>query len=171
MSNEILSVWSEAVSSAEEYSAKLADSIEGFENVILMGHSLGGRIVLRVGELLSKKYINLEAKNIPGIISLAPAIKNSEIDLSILNDMRSDVEVFYSKYDMILKVLYKVGEKSLGTTIGELGVNDVRCNNIMNYDVSSCHGRQLRGHTHYESDILPLLESNSRLWRFFKKQY
>ncbi len=83
--------------------------------VILVGHSLGGRIVLRAAE--SGRVNSLES-----VIALAPAVRLKDLTLKrvVENSIRPP-EVYWSRSDLVLEFLFRIGEITSTHALGFTG--------------------------------------------------
>ena len=101
----------DAVRRADEHAADLAKRIASLpaakrENLVLVGHSLGGRIVIRTMALLGKKGISIRR----GIFLGAAVPDNDpEIGLAIRASTCPNVNI-YNRGDDALSVFYKLAE-------------------------------------------------------------
>lgn len=108
----LLKSWSMAKSNADKEGKRLADKLlknpEKLSETVLIGHSLGGRIIVRALSELSKK-----GKKIKGAILLGAAISNRDEDLkSAAKATICGVKNYINKMDFVLRVLYEnMGEK------------------------------------------------------------
>jgi len=154
------SVWKEAIINSENAAKKLYRHLL-LENKphILIGHSLGGRIALRVCEMALAS-----AKPLHRTIALAPAIGQNELSWNTFNKCsHNDLEILYSKKDKVLKYLFPIGQGSLDKPVGLVGVpNDYR-SNIASIDVTDHGYYSPKGHNDYEKD-LPFLLQTSKIW-------
>jgi len=154
------SVWKEAIINSENAAKKLYRHLL-LENKphILIGHSLGGRIALRVCEMALSS-----AKPLHKTIALAPAIGQNELSWNTFNKCtHNDLEILYSKKDKVLKYLFPIGQGSLDKPVGLVGVpNDYR-SNIASIDMTDRGYDSSRGHNDYEKD-LPFLLQTSKIW-------
>lgn len=111
--------------------------------VLLVGHSLGGRIALRVAaaSLTTPPY---------GVVALAPALQASAIDLELacMRTRPGPIVIGFSSNDSVLRWAFRVGEE---TTEHALGLVGGRMRGIHDLDVSRFQNRDV-GHTDY-SDI------------------
>lgn len=87
------------------------------ENIVLIGHSLGGRIVIRTMALLAKKN-----KPVLRGIFLAAAIPHDDPDIAaaIKNSKFANINVF-NRQDYILRHLYGVCGEGLKNALGAYG--------------------------------------------------
>jgi len=134
--------WRDAVKETDSVSCELADICrESIGPNLIIGHSLGGRIGYKVME-------KLDCKN-TAFISLAAAV--SEKELSINANHAFLIENFFSVYDTILAVLYRLGQGDKDYAVGnkKFSRNSI---GIKEHNVSSDF-RKKRNHWHYASDL------------------
>ena len=93
--------------------------------ITLVGHSLGGRIVLKVAELIGGAgplQRSGEPPRLDEVIALAPAIARDELDFDAIRaGVRRRPEIFYSSDDAVLGKLFGVGEWSSKDALGWAG--------------------------------------------------
>lgn len=94
--------WRSACDNAEQCAVSLSQYIQTQKsNVYLLGHSLGGRIALRVAESLP----------LTRLIALAPAIDIHNVDYtSIVRSVAERPAVCYSHRDRVLSTLFTCGQ-------------------------------------------------------------
>lgn len=106
--------WRAAVEHADYEAEILARWVDRHDHpIIMMGHSLGGRIVLKAAQL---------AQSAPDVIAFAPAIFNRDIDTDELFSPHRTVEIYRSPTDYILRGLFPVGEWGGGRIVGLNGI-------------------------------------------------
>lgn len=111
-----LRAWREAV----DFADKVGSAPENWTRrlnrpVILAGHSLGGRIVLRAAE--SGRVDSLES-----VIALAPAIRSEDLVLErTVENTRRPPEVYWSRADAVLEFLFRIGEGTWDHSLGFSG--------------------------------------------------
>lgn len=130
-------VWDEAVRQSEASVERLIDRLQAFkraepsDEIYLIGHSLGGRIALRVAERLAsasthtlldpsaKLSADLSAPSLhlsthghsPIYVSAwAPAISRRELEWESLETYEAPPEIYFSQADSILKLLFPLGQ-------------------------------------------------------------
>lgn len=111
----VYQTWREATHQADKsvtplYEQLVALSDEAPDQVIdLIGHSLGARVALRLAERLAEQPVRAPVR----ISAWAPAINQGELNWGLISELASPPEVFYTRGDLILKYLFKLGETSL----------------------------------------------------------
>ncbi len=140
-----LRVWKKAVANADDVGARLPSYLAGLDGPIhLIGHSLGGRIVLRASG--RNRYSAIDA--------LAPAVLEREVDLSGV--ARSSVrrpKGYYSAHDrVILGGLFRFAE--WGKPLGLVGPRKSR--SVSGVDAAQETGMSL-GHNDYHKHLRRLI--------------
>lgn len=152
--------WSVASLKAYQTGALLADIIARTDKeYILVGHSLGSRVIYSCLSALSKSqnYINT--------VHLLGGAVNNTCDEDAKEDSVNWLELhkcvsgniinYYSENDSVLKWLYTAGE-ALRLEIGDpIGRNKISCDRIINVDVSE----YIDGHTEYKGNIEKVFDS------------
>lgn len=111
----IYQTWKKAILQADQSVERLYQQISTYAEedphspIYVIGHSLGGRIALRLAMMLAQQPIEVNVK----ISSWAPAIDQSDLDWQGLSMLDSPPEIFYTENDLILKYLYKLGQTKL----------------------------------------------------------
>ena len=131
-----------------------------------MGHSLGGRIVLKVAEYCGALMEELGEPSVQlrSMVALAPAIRDDELDWTLVKKgVTQKPEIFYSHEDLMLSLMSRAGDKSMiyplvgfqGTNT--LGVFNVDCSRfeLGHDDYASAWGKIFR----YSNSILRCLSS------------
>jgi pimeloyl-ACP methyl ester carboxylesterase len=135
-----LSTWRTVVRAADriaESSPSWLAPLRG-RRVSLVGHSLGGRIVLRGSQRLH---------GVERVVALAPAVRAEEVSWSDAVEQNGSIDVFHSHADWILGFLYRVGEARQGLPVGYVGSDDPR---VSSHDVTRWEGSFV-GHNGYQS--------------------
>ena len=155
-------IWRQAVRNADMVPAQLSCHLARFvAGSVIIGHSLGGRIALRMAETYTQSD---EGYPSPEVIALAPAVSQQEIKWACLDDYPlGNVELFYSTEDKVLRYLFRLGQASMEQAIGHVGMphrphRAVRC-----IDATDRPYRKARGHSDYEPDLMRLLDE-SDIW-------
>lgn len=104
-----LSTWKDATNKAEEASMALRKTIKSFERpVILVGHSLGGRIILRACERVPKGSVQ-------ALIALAPAYEKHKCKFeNIARAVATKPIVYFSEKDSVLAHMFSLGQNQNG---------------------------------------------------------
>lgn len=154
-------IWLQTVISADKTAKGLFDAFRGrLGSVLIIGHSLGGRIALRMCEHAGA----LGLAERPKAIAFAPAVCDCELNWSSLADYSpEEIEVFFSKSDKVLRFLFSAGRLNLTPALGLKGVPLEHEKHIGVVDATERPYRSKRGHSDYEPDVLLLL-NESRLW-------
>jgi len=123
--------WDSAVASADAFSSKLAQHIINKvpaerEKIILIGHSLGGRIIVKTAEILAANNIRIKQFVILGgaldmDYDLTPVVQASH---------QTNINVF-SRNDTILKYLY--ANKHEKMAIGFAGIKNMPAGRFQQY--------------------------------------
>jgi hypothetical protein len=118
LAREIQQTWRraerEADASAERLYQEVATQLQAQPSrpVYVIGHSLGGRITLRLAELIAQRPLEGEVH----LSAWAPAIKSRALNWEELCALPSPPEVLFSEHDAVLKYFFKLGEISLTGT-------------------------------------------------------
>lgn len=101
------STWNRAVRNADMQARTLRSEIQSLQReIILVGHSLGGRIALRSAE-------GLRGRKLRSLVALAPAYDISIVKFTeISNRVEKKPIVCYSHQDMTLSVLFTCGQNN-----------------------------------------------------------
>lgn len=138
--------WTLARSRAEMTGAILADLIARTdqERFILIGHSLGGRVMVSTGQILGTRD---EAPKIEAIHLLGAAV-SAGADWQTLNESVTEaVWNYYSKNDVVLARLYRataLGRPAVGRVGFESSFDKIRDRNV---------SRQVSSHTAYVTKV------------------
>ena len=115
LAREIQQTWRraerEADASAERLYQEVATQLQAEPSrpVYVIGHSLGGRITLRLAELIAQRPLEGEVH----ISAWAPAIKSDALNWEALCALPSPPEVLFSEHDAVLRYFFKLGDVSL----------------------------------------------------------
>lgn len=146
---KILKAWNDALEATRTSAAELDKFITSKNRkTLLLGHSLGGRLALQTLEMIN-------TKNVADVdcIAMAPAIRPSELHIHKMTYRAEKIEIFYSKADVILALLYRLAELTFEKPIGLSGAE----NKIGREFNCTKHRDKLIGHTDYEANIVALL--------------
>ena len=110
----VLTAWRAACERADTCVAQVSEFIKNSDKeVYLMGHSLGGKIALKVAETTPIKCL----------ISLAPAVDIHGIDYdSVSKSVETSPVICHSQRDRVLSTIFTCGQFSLSTLRGVLDV-------------------------------------------------
>jgi hypothetical protein len=139
--------WHVAVAKAPQTGALLAHILSrtpGPKKYVLMGHSLGARVIysalrgLAGGDVQRIKAVHL----LGGAVGTGKKRDWEEAASAVYGEVHN----YYSKRDEVLRVLYTAGRAFLGTPA--IGRNPIRCDavNLVNHDVTA----EVPGHREYE---------------------
>ena len=150
--------WSVASVKAYQTGALLADIIARTDKeYILIGHSLGARVIYSCLASLKTKeecYIK-DVHLLGGAVDKNCEEDTSRVDWSEIHKATSGtINNYFSKNDIVLQTLYKVGEGvkfELGDPIGRYPIEN---NNINNIDVTE----SINGHTEYKQNLHKILQ-------------
>jgi len=159
-----VSSWYESVSNSEKAAVALANDIETIYSfkpeakLILMGHSLGARVIYSTLNKLQQSNLKVyEVYLFGGAVSRT----NKAGWLSALNSVEKKVYNYYSLNDSILKNLYRstmAGDSPIGLgNIEFYNSSDFKISELKNIDVSST----INGHTEYKEKLHDLLNFSS----------
>ncbi len=112
-----LEQWRCAVQEADAVGRSPERWLRGVEGpVVLAGHSLGGRIALRVAE-------HARANNLATVLSMAPAVRARDLSYTRIATFARTVpiNVLHSKADLVLQFAFRVGENTADHAIGYEG--------------------------------------------------
>ena len=150
------SEWDQAVAQADETSKALGSFVvsRSSEHVCFVGHSLGGRICIKVLEAAP----NHQAQSFSSI-ALAPAVLDNEVSWEDIRPLpHPRIEAYWSYGDLVLAVLFRTGQFTLGSPIGFSGPLPSRQNLVKSVDCTKCGKWLGRGHGDYLGDLEELLE-------------
>lgn len=107
LSKGLLATWRDAAKEADRIVMPLRRALKEIDRpIILVGHSLGGRIALKVGERFPKGKIQ-------SIVTLAAAYESSVCKYDkIQSSVQNKVIVCHSQRDMVLQSLFTLGQSS-----------------------------------------------------------
>ena len=148
----VIDIWKKAVSKADEVGRNSHQWLRLIDRpIILIGHSLGGRIVL-------KATSNVRKHNILQFYSLAPAVLEHECNFNkVCSGIQEKSAVFYSKNDIILNYFFRFVEMTMTQSLGYTGITKKKnLRRIMSVNTSEVNGEPVR-HRDYRrfiSDIL-----------------
>jgi len=150
--------WSVASIKAYQTGALLADIIARTnKKYILIGHSLGARVIYSCLASLNTKdeYYVQDVHLLGGAVDKNCETDNDRVDWSELhNAVTGSINNYFSKNDIVLQTLYKVGEGikfELGNPIGRHPIDNENINNI---DVT----QYINGHTEYKLNLEKILQ-------------
>ena len=159
-----LSTWKEAISTSDvvgEHVHKWLGLID--RPVILVGHFLGARIVLRAAQK-SRRYNVLQA------FALAPAVLEEDCSFNKVHaHLEEKSAIFYSEHDFTLNYLFRAGEMTLKQPLGYTGVTQKKFRTKIQSIETSLMGGKKIGHNdyhHFLSDLMhdPRLETPIDFW-------
>ena len=109
--------WSESLANADQFAPKLAQRIEEMtpekrSRLILAGHSLGGRIVVRTAALCAKKNLKIRQ-----VIIAGAAVDNDDVDIPSVWTFSKETVYNIINVNDIMLAAYKMaeGRSALGT--------------------------------------------------------
>ncbi len=130
-------LWQTAVKNADAKAAALVERIaalppEQREQLVLVGHSLGGRIVARTLAGLARRELTIQC----GIL-LAPAIPMNDPDVALMGGGSKDPAILLvNPQDITLKYVYAIGSGEAGPSLGTDGAPQPIAH-VLEYAVSS----------------------------------
>ena len=145
-------VWKKAVENADSVAENVHQWLGLIDRpIILVGHSLGGRIVL-------KASAKARRHNVLQTYALAPAIQEEDCSF---NKIRAHVEhkpaLFYSENDFVLNIAYRMGEMTFTQPLGYTGITKRKSRSkTQSLDVSMWEGQPMR-HNDYRFFVPDLL--------------
>ncbi|MBT3878471.1 MAG: hypothetical protein HOF76_05375 [Candidatus Scalindua sp.] len=149
--------WRNTVEESEKFVSVVEEFLDEINSrTIVISHSLGARIALRVFEKSGNHKKSLDRF----YVALAPMICHSELETdSLLISYMAQLDLFYSKNDFVLNHLYPEGQRAEDYVLGYEGApKESR--------LSECCIDSKRGHLDYEEDVITILR-NSRAWNRF----
>lgn len=155
--------WKDAVEYADRQASYLVNLVRDLQGeVFVIGHSLGGRIALR---LLEKQ--DQIGNDRVFVCALAPAIMERELYIQHHNELVKN-EIFYSRHDIVLRFLFGLGEGTFfGDALGLVGPSAKSKNGLKGIDISSRFFCKKVGHTDYEEHFPTILALSSSMWQDF----
>jgi pimeloyl-ACP methyl ester carboxylesterase len=137
-----IATWKQAVSAADRVGSHPDAWVAGVHKerpVILVGHSLGGRIVLRA-------TCSGPRRRARAVVALAPAIEQASINLNgaSLGSLTKPT-ICHSENDWVLKYLFRLAEGTMEHAVGYDGAHHRACRDV---DVGCVHGAEV-GHHDY----------------------
>ena len=122
--------WSQALTDADQSIPRLYQHIQKHlsrlppsYSIIILGHSLGGRIILKAFDLCRQK-LDVKQFNRLQWVAWAPAIIQNELPASFFSStsslklQKNQLELSYSDHDHILRYLFPLGRISLSGVMG-----------------------------------------------------
>lgn len=148
VANKVSGHWKKAFNETRHVGLELAIAIEDNEELhgcILMGHSLGGRVIRNTLDHLAPHLVSVS-------YLLAAAVSSEEEQWKEILDKHNDMRVIncMSKHDYVLKSAYKVGTLFDHDPAGLAPLCDDSYSNVLNLDVSEFAS----GHTSYKHKAL-----------------
>ena len=150
--NAFMRAWVEVVELADKTSVNCESWLSMFDRpVILIGHSLGGRIVLKTSQYA-------KSNNILQTFAFAPEVLETDCDFStICSNNTSQPAVFYSKNDLILNIVYRIGARTKTLPLGYAGIKEKNNQGLIHsFNASKWDGKKI-GHFDYTSRCASLL--------------
>jgi hypothetical protein len=80
--------------------------------VYVLGHSLGARLAIKALDHLSTHTTD----NLPKVSGWAPALNADDADWMSLDQLMNPPEILFSEYDLVLKMIYPLGQDAHLTT-------------------------------------------------------
>lgn len=158
--------WTDALSLTKHAGLCLAETVRARdESTLLIGHSLGARIVLEALQSLCRKPPGRPVR----AILLAPAVGQNEVDRALFNEA-IDAELWASPNDTVLTTGFKLvtAGSGRGKAIGAKGFgapDPVGFETVIAPDVL---GRRV-GHGDYVN-LIPAIRHRSRVWSEFSSE-
>lgn len=145
---------SDAVEDIDEYCQEFGEELEQKdEEPILIGHSMGGRAVLKIREYAPVRTI-----------AMAPAISEAEISWDRIDRYDEQVELFYSEHDAMTGLYGTRWVVGWGENIGVGQLPDELPNPVRAVDVSRKEDGTKRGHGDF-MDVDKFLPEHSKIFR------
>lgn len=141
--------WTVAVNRADKTALVLVGIIQrtNIDSVILVGHSLGGRIMLKVARALAGTPAGQQQVSVEAVHAFGAAADFKDGWDTLPNNTVKSIHNYYSANDKVLKLLYSaamLGKKAVGFT-GIPGDDPV----VHNHDV----GDKVSAHSDYFSNV------------------
>lgn len=155
--------WRQAIKVADAEADGLAAWLDARIEIpqLLIGHSLGARIVLKAAIKSKHQHVH--------VVALAPALSVSEFDMTALDSPHRSIDVFFSPTDYVLGVAYPVGQSATKENgefevLGRLGLPEgvKPPKNIHLHDTNKLLKRKDFGHKDY-AIALPELAKHSQV--------
>lgn len=141
----------------------LSDGFRG--NTTLIGHSLGGRMVLMAAELtaeLADAAGERPVAPLRSVVSLAPAVGPKQVELArAASGVSGPCRVYFSEKDWVLQVAYWAAE-GFANAIGSHPPNEHPTG--MTFHDANAVRKGGVGHTNYASILPDLLDARRRWW-------
>ena len=116
--------------------------------LVFVGHSLGGRIVLRAAAVSSGLRVRR-------VVALAAAVERTKTDLAgVARQCNQPPVIFHSRNDTVLNLLFRLGERTTSHALGYNGSDDSSCRDV---DFSLRQGSKV-GHGTYSTIVEDCLE-------------
>lgn len=112
MAQEVFERWMSVFQECENVTDQLRHKISGYPpstQLYIMGHSLGGRLVLNAAQSMPQSQISSIKMS-----AWAPAMYQDEFDWDRGARLPFPPEIIFSRHDYILKFLFPLGQGSLG---------------------------------------------------------
>ena len=141
--------WTVAVNRADKTALALVGIIQrtNIDSVILVGHSLGGRIMLKVARALAGTPAGQQQVSVEAVHAFGAAADFKDGWDTLPNETVKSIHNYYSANDKVLKLLYSaamLGKKAVGFT-GIPGDDPV----VHNHDV----GDKVAAHSDYFANV------------------
>jgi hypothetical protein len=133
--------WHVAVRNSRQTGIYLADVLSACEkkDFILVGHSLGARVIYNCLEHLDEKKLNT---NIVEVHFLGGAVSNNKNQwLSVSHKVKNNIYNYFSDNDKVLKIFYRIGM----LTMSPIGLTKIENGKVINNDTTQI----VKGHTEY----------------------
>ena len=147
-----MDVWKKAVANADSVAENAHQWLGLIDRpIILVGHSLGGRIVLKASAK-ARRY------NVLQTYALAPAVQEEDCNF---NKIRAHVQgkpaIFYSQNDWTLNIMYRMGEMTFTQPLGYTGITQKKSRSkVQSLDVSNWDDSSMK-HNDYRFFVPELL--------------
>jgi len=138
--------WNNALKKSEEIGKNLSRSLENYqknnENYILLGHSLGSRVIY----FCLKEHYNNKVQVVKEVHLLGGAVENhAEKWLDVEKSVKNKIFNYYTKNDKVLKFAYQLGTFKTNP----IGRNIIASKKAINKDVS----KQVKGHLDFKKEF------------------